>query len=71
MARSRHQTMGRKSDCTKARVNMSKHDEDGKKQINYYGKKLYSLNPLLARRKPMKEGNPDYSKEEEPADLTK
>ena len=40
-------------------------DEESRetKPVSYYGKKLYYLNPKIARRKPAQEVIPDYSEE--------
>ena len=31
--------------------------------VSYYGKKLYVLNPVIARKEPTKENVPDYGDE--------
>jgi hypothetical protein len=43
---------------------MTDEDAGETKPVSYYGKKLYYLNPKIARRKPAQEVMPDYSEEE-------
>lgn len=38
--------------------------EKEQKQVSYYGKKTYVINPMLVRRKPEKEKVPDYTNDE-------
>lgn len=43
---------------------MTEEDSNGTKTVTYYGKKLYYLNPKIARRKPVQEVIPDYTEEQ-------
>lgn len=36
---------------------------DKTKEVRYYGKKLYILNPAIVRKKPSNKGTPDYRSE--------
>lgn len=43
---------------------MTEENDNETKTVTYYGKKLYYLNPKIARLKPVPEATPDYSNEE-------
>lgn len=42
---------------------MTEENDNQAETVTYYGKKLYYLNPKIARRKPAQEVIPDYSEE--------